>query len=40
MDMTRRATAEFFGTLWLVFAGAVPPFSPPHFRDWGSDSSE
>ncbi len=21
MDMTRRATAEFFGTLWLVFGG-------------------
>jgi aquaporin Z len=35
MDMTRRATAEFFGTLWLVFGGCGTALFAAHFPNTG-----
>jgi aquaporin Z len=35
MDMTRRATAEFFGTLWLTFGGCGTAVLAAHFPNTG-----
>ena len=36
MDMTRRAAAEFFGTLWLVFGGCGAAVLAAAFPHWES----
>ncbi len=40
MPMSKRATAEFIGTFWLVFGGCGSAVLAAAFPTLGSDSSE